>query len=221
MFLEVAVGRKCLAILTLLEIFAWGLARAQSTRTQQNQPGAEAPKVEAPRVNSGADLTVAGAAVEPNTYSVGPLDILYVKVFRDNDFSGQYLVRTDGKITLPLIGDMQAAGLTPVGLASQIKQALSEYMVKPDVNVMVYQVNSKTFTVAGEVNRPGRFPLLIMTRVFDAINEAGGFKDFANKTDITIIRGAQRMKFNYEDVRKGKKLDQNIELQNGDTVYVR
>jgi len=215
------VGRKCLAILTFLEISAGGLARAQSTRPQQNQPVEEAPKVEAPKVNSGTDLAVTGAAVEPNTYLVGPLDILYVKVFRDNDFSGQYLVRTDGRITLPLIGDMQAAGLTPVGLASQIKQALSEYMVKPDVNVMVYQVNSKTITVAGEVNRPGRFPLLITTRVFDAINEAGGFKDFANKTDITIIRGAQRMKFNYEDVRKGKKLEQNIELQNGDTVYVR
>ena len=215
------MGRKCLAILTFLEISAGGLARAQSTRPQQNQPGEEAPKVEAPKVNSGTDLAVTGAAVEPNTYLVGPLDILYVKVFRDNDFSGQYLVRTDGKITLPLIGDMHAAGLTPVGLASQIKQALSEYMVKPDVNVMVYQVNSKTITVAGEVNRPGRFPLLITTRVFDAINEAGGFKDFANKTDITIIRGAQRMKFNYEDVRKGKKLEQNIELQNGDTVYVR
>ena len=215
------MGRKCLAILTFLEIFARGLSLAQSTRPQQNQPGEEAPKVEAPRINSGTDLAVTGAAVEPNTYLVGPLDILYVKVFRDNDFSGQYLVRTDGRITLPLIGDMQAAGLTPVRLASQIKQALSEYMVKPDVNVMVYQVNSKTITVAGEVNRPGRFPLLITTRVFDAINEAGGFKDFANKTDITIIRGAQRMKFNYEDVRKGKKLEQNIELQNGDTVYVR
>ena len=215
------MGRKCLAILTFLEISAGGLARAQSTRPQQNQPVEEAPKVEAPKVNSGTDLAVTGAAVEPNTYLVGPLDILYVKVFRDNDFSGQYLVRTDGRITLPLIGDMQAAGLTPVRLASQIKQALSEYMVKPDVNVMVYQVNSKTITVAGEVNRPGRFPLLITTRVFDAINEAGGFKDFANKTDITIIRGAQRMKFNYEDVRKGKKLEQNIELQNGDTVYVR
>jgi polysaccharide export outer membrane protein len=95
---------------------------------------------------------------------ISPLDILYVKVFRDTDFSGQYLVRTDGKITLPVIGDMLAGGLTPVGLASQIKQALSEYMVKPDVNVMVYQVNSKTFTVAGEVNRPRRFPLLTTTR---------------------------------------------------------
>jgi polysaccharide export outer membrane protein len=214
------VGRKCLANLSFLEIFACGLAYAQSTRARQDQPGPEPPKVEAPRVNSGVDLPVAAAA-EPNTYLIGPLDVLYVKVFRDTDFSGQYLVRTDGKITLPLIGDMQAAGLTRVGLASQIKQSLSEYMVKPDVNVMIYQVNSKTFTVAGEVNRPGRFPLLSVIRVFDAINEAGGFKDFANKTDITIIRGAQRFKFNYEDLRKGKKLEQNIELQNGDTVYVR
>src|SRR5215469_15701228 len=131
------------------------------------------------------------------------------------------MVRTDGKISLPLIGDEQAAGLTPVALAAQVKQALLEYIIQPDVTVMVYQVNSKTYTVAGEVNHPGRFPLLLLTRAFDAINEAGGFKDFANKTDITIIRSSQRLKFNYEDVRKGKKLDQNIELQNGDTIYVR
>lgn len=212
---------KCLATLTFLGIFACALSPAQNARSKQDQPSPEASKVEAPRVNSGADTTVTTVPVEPNTYLIGPLDIIYVRVFRDTDFTGQYLVRTDGRITLPLIGDMQAAGLTPVGLAAQIKQALSEYIIMPDVQVMIHQENSKTFTVAGEVNHPGKFPLLTTTRVFDAVNEAGGFKDFANKTDITIIRGAQRLKFNYEDVRKGKKLEQNIELQNGDTVYVR
>ncbi|MBV8841536.1 MAG: polysaccharide biosynthesis/export family protein [Bryobacterales bacterium] len=218
------MGRKCLALLIATTVSAAALAQGQNTHAPRPSP--EDPvKVEAPRVTPGLDLNVAGnvagAAVEPNTYVIGPLDLLYVKVFRDSDFSGQYFVRTDGKITLPLIGDIQASGLTPVALAGQVKMALSEYIIKPDVNVMVYQVNSKTYTVAGEVNRPGRFPLLITIRAFDAINEAGGFKDFANKTDITIIRGNQRLKFNYEDVRKGKKLAQNIELQNGDTVLVR
>jgi polysaccharide export outer membrane protein len=214
------VGRARLAQLILLATCAHQAGLTQSTRTSRTDP--EPPgKVEAPRVIPGLDLNVTGVAVEPNSYVIGPLDILYVKVFRDTDFTGQYLVRTDGRITLPLIGDMQASGLTPVGLAGQIKTALSEYIIKPDVNVMVYQVNSKTYTVAGEVNHPGRFPLLITTHAFDAINEAGGFKDFANKTDITIIRGSQRLKFNYEDIRKGKKLEQNIELQNGDTVLVR
>jgi len=214
------VGRKRLALVIATTVFAAAIAEGQNTRTSHNLP--EPPdKVEAPRVTPGLEPNIAGAAVEPNTYVIGPLDLLYVKVFRDSDFSGQYFVRTDGKITLPLIGDLQASGLTPVALAGKVKTALGEYIIKPDVNVMVYQVNSKTYTVAGEVNRPGRFPLLITTHAFDAINEAGGFKDFANKTDITIIRGNRRLKFNYEDVRKGKKLEQNLELQNGDTVLVR
>lgn len=213
------MGRKRLALLIAAVIYSCGAAQGQNrtSRTDPEPPG----KVEAPRANPGLDQNITGAAVEPNTYVIGPLDILYVKVFRDIDFTGQYLVRTDGKITLPLIGDMQAASLTPAALSGQIRSALSEYIIKPDVNVMVYQVNSKTYTVAGEVNHPGRFPLLTATRAFDAINEAGGFRDFANKTDITIVRGNQRLKFNYEDVRRGKKLDQNIELQNGDTVLVR
>jgi polysaccharide export outer membrane protein len=215
------VGRKSLIGLTLPAMFAGILVQAQNSRSRQAQPNPDPPKVEAPRASPGADPNVTGVAVEPNTYVIGPLDILYVKVFRDTDFTGQYLVRTDGRISLPLIGEKQAAGLTPVALAAALKQALSDYIVQPDVTVMVYQVNSKMYTVAGEVNHPGRFPLLLPTHVFDAVNEAGGFKDFANKTDITIIRGTQRLKFNYEDVRKGKKLEQNIELQNGDTIYVR
>jgi len=207
-------------MLALCAISAHQTGLAQNSRTSRADP--EPPgKVEAPRVTPGLDPNITGAAVEPNTYVIGPLDIIYVKVFRDTDFSGQYLVRTDGRITLPLIGDMQASGLTPVALSGRIKTELSEYIVKPDVNVIVQQVNSKTYTVAGQVNRPGRFPLLITTHAFDAINEAGGFKDFANKTDITIIRANQRLRFNYEDIRKGKKLEQNIELQNGDTIYVR
>jgi polysaccharide export outer membrane protein len=213
------VGRKSLTSWTLATALACGWASAQ-TRSRQPQPNPDSGQVEAPRVSPGVDPNITGVAVEPSSYVIGPLDILYLKVFRDTDFTGQYLVRTDGKISLPLIGDKQAAGMTPAALSNDLKQALSEYIIQPDVTVMVYQVNSKTYSVAGEVNRPGRFPLLLTTHVFDAVNEAGGFKDFANKTDITIIRGSQRLKFNYEDVRKGKKLEQNIELQNGDTIYV-
>lgn len=81
-------------------------------------------------------------------------------MFRVTDFTGQYLARTDGKISLPLIGNKQAAGLTADALGAELKEALLEYIIQPDVTVMVYQVNSKTYTVAGEVNHPGRFPLL-------------------------------------------------------------
>jgi polysaccharide export outer membrane protein len=128
----------------------------------------EAPKASLTSPNPPAN----GAAVGPNVYVIGTLDVLYVRVFRDNDFSGDYLVRPAVNITLPLISDVQAAGQTPAQLTGKLRYALSQYIIKPDVNVIVQQVNSKMYTVAGEVNRPNTYPLLRETRVFDAVNEA-------------------------------------------------
>ena len=103
-----------------------------------------------------------------------------------------------------------------------MKQALSEYIKQPDVTVEVIQVNSKRYTITGEVNRPGMFPLVVAVNVFDAINIAGGFRDFANKKDILILRSdGKRFHFNYQDYVKGKNLDKNILLENGDTVIVK
>lgn len=206
--------------LVLLGALASGWAWGQNPRPA-DQASPPPPTVEAPKVPSaGTSSAPTGAAVDPNVYVIGSLDILYVRVFRDNDFSGDYLVRPDGNITLPLIGDLHAAGLTPAQFTGKVRDSLSQFIIKPDVNVIVQQVNSKMYTVAGEVNRPNKYPLLRETRVFDAINEAGGFKDFANKKDILIVRGTERLHFNYEDVKKGKKLEQNIVLQNGDTILV-
>jgi polysaccharide export outer membrane protein len=129
-------------------------------------------------------------------------------------------VRPDGKITIPLVGDVQATGLTPERLGEQLKQALAEYINSPDVSVSLQQVNSKKFFVTGEVNRPGEYTLLTPTRVFEALSNASGFRDFANKKKIVIIRGAERIRFNYADVLKGKNLDQNIFIENGDTIVV-
>jgi polysaccharide export outer membrane protein len=146
---------------------------------------------------------------------------VYIKVWRENDFTGPQGVRPDGKITIPLIGDLQAAGLTPERLAAQLTQSLSQYINKPDITVTIAQVNSKKYTITGEVNHPGVFPLVVATKVFDALGSAGGFRDFANKKDIVIIRGDKRLKFNWNDVVKGKKLEQNILLENGDTILVK
>lgn len=218
-------GRRVAVLMTGVALTAAGMLAQQQSRPNPRQAPAQpdsGPLIEAPRANPGASTPGdSGVLVDPSIYVIGPLDILFVRVFRDTDFTGQYGVRPDGKITLPLINDMQAAGLTPERLAAQIKQALSDLIINPDVNVMVLQVNSKTYNIAGEVNRPGRYPLLLPTHVFDAINDAGGFRDFANKKDITVMRGSQRLKFNYEDVRKGKKLQQNVLLENGDTILVR
>ena len=159
-------------------------------------------------------------AVDPKTYVIGAQDILSIKVWREQDFTGLYTVRPDGKITLPLIGDVQASGLTPERLGDQLKQGLSNYINSPDVSVGLQTVGSKKFYITGEVNRPGEYVLALPTKVFDALSNSGGFRDFANRKKIIIIRGADRLKFNYQDILKGKNLEQNIFLENGDTVVV-
>jgi len=162
----------------------------------------------------------ASVAVDPKSYVIGAQDILNVKVWREQDFTGAYTVRPDGKITIPLVGDVQASGLTPERLGDQLKQALSNYINAPDVSVSLQTVNSKKFFITGEVNRPGEYSLATPTKVFDALSNAGGFRDFANKKKIVIIRGGERIKFNYQDILKGKSLEQNILLENGDTIVV-
>lgn len=162
-------------------------------------------------------------AVDPKSYLIGAEDILKIEVFRDPELSRLVNVRPDGKITLPLVNDLQAAGLTPERLTAQLKEALTQFMNNPEVTITVMAVNSKSFTVTGRVNRSGKFPLVTPIRVFDALGLAGGFQDFANTKKITIVRGSDRLTFNYNDYVKGKKeaLGQNILLQNGDTVLVK
>jgi polysaccharide export outer membrane protein len=209
------------AVLFTLTIVPCMVALAQ-TRKNSPPPQPAPEKVEAPRTlpeNASADTT--SAPVDPKTYVIGAQDILFIRVWREPDFTGPAPVRPDGKITIPLVGEVQASGLTPDRLTDQLKQALSEFINAPDITVQIAQVNSKKFYVAGEVTRPGSYPLVVPTRIFDALNNAGGFRDFANQKDIVIVRGSQRIKFNYKEVVKGKKLEQNIFLENGDTVLVK
>lgn len=214
-----AVFPRCLAL--CLPVLAVALAAAQTPAQQQQQPPAPEKPPEAPKTlpNSLTADAATGAAVDPKTYVIGPEDVLYISVFHEQELSGAVGVRPDGKITRPLIGDMQAAGLTPERFGAQLKQALGTFIHNPDVTVTVAQVNSKKYTMAGGVGRPGPFPLVVPTRVFDALSSVG-FKDFANKKKIVIIRGDKRIKFNYNDVLHGKHLDTNIFLEPGDTVYV-
>jgi polysaccharide export outer membrane protein len=151
------------------------------------------------------------------------MDVLAVRVFRENDFTGQVQVRSDGMITLPLINDVQAAGLTPDRLRVQLTEALGGFLQKPEVTVQVMQVNSRRYTITGLVFRPGPYPLITATHVFDAINAAGGFQEFAKKSDVMVIRGSQRLHFNYDDYVKGRKgkTSDNFLLENGDTIYVK
>lgn len=216
------MSRRSMAVLVTLPMVLCGLGLAQ-TPPQQTPPPVAPEKVEAPKTIPGTTpVDPVGLAIDPKTYVIGPEDVLYIRVFHDNDFTGPVGVRPDGKITLPLIGDVQAAGLTPERLAAQLKQGISQYIIKPDVTVTVSQVNSKKYYISGEVNRAGAFPLVVPTTVFEALNNASGFKDFAKKKDIIILRvGGKIFKFNYSEYIKGKKTEQNILLENGDTIIVK
>lgn len=201
-------------------LIATALLAAAQTQSQQQQQAppdkADAPK---PLPNSTGALG-SGAPVDPKTYMIGPEDVLSIQVFHEQDLSRIESVRPDGKITMPLIGDLQAEGLTPERLRAQLREALSgKFLNNPDVTITVMQVNSKRYTITGEVMRPGPVALVLPTHVFDALSNVG-FKDFANKSKIVIIRGSKRLKFNYNEVLHGKKLDQNILLEPGDTIYV-
>ncbi len=205
--------------LGLAALPAWGQAGKNAA---PNVPEVvSAPQVPTAAANAAAQPTA--QPVDPKTYLIGPEDVLLIEVFRDAQMTRSVSVRPDGKITLPLVHDLQAEGLTPERLAEQVTKALSQFENSPQVSISVLAVNSKSFTVTGRVNRVGRFPLVTPVRVFDAIGLAGGFQDFADQKHIVILRGSDRLEFNYKDFVKGKKdaLAQNVFLQNGDTVYVK
>ena len=192
---------------------------AFAQQTPASQEPAQAPKAET-RTGT-ANAATLPASVDPNKFDLGAEDVIFVRVWREPDLTGTHVIRPDGHITLPLIGEVSAAGQTPTKLAALIADLLGkEYMKNPQVTVEVQQVRSKRYYVSGEVMRPGAYPLVVPTTVFEALTLAGGFREFANKKKITIIRGTERLKFNYNDVVKGKNLSQNIGIENGDTINV-
>ncbi|HWQ54398.1 MAG TPA: polysaccharide biosynthesis/export family protein [Bryobacteraceae bacterium] len=158
--------------------------------------------------------------MDPKTYVIGPEDLLVVRVWREAELSGEFPVRPDGRISLPLVNEIQAAGLTPEQLKAAVEKGLSRYMTQPEVSVAVRQVNSKKYFIIGEVQKPGSYPLTVPTSVLEALVNAGGFRDFANPKKIVILRGGERLKFNYKEVISGKKMDQNIRLESGDQIIV-
>lgn len=163
--------------------------------------------------------------MDSNTYVIGAEDVLQLIVFEDHVFDmPQDPVRPDGRIGIPLVGDIAAAGKTPEQLENEIAELLaSKYMkITPHVNVIVRQVNSKYVYIQGEVNRPARYPLTGATHVMEALVNAGGFKDFARQTNIPILRdGKVIAKFNFKDALNGKHPEKNILLQPGDIIVVR
>jgi polysaccharide export outer membrane protein len=160
------------------------------------------------------------ASVDPNKYLIGPEDVLFVRVWREPDFTLAAAVRPDGKITMPLIGDVQAGEQTPMQLTKTITELLGKYINNPDVNVMVQEVRSKKYYIDGEVNKPGTYLLVTPTTILEALSNAGGFREFANQKKIRILRQGNILHFNWKDVSRGKNLEQNIKVESGDHIIV-
>lgn len=166
-----------------------------------------------------------GRSAEPSPeFVIGPEDSLIINVWREAELSNTVVVRPDGKITLPLINEIQASGLTTKQLQELIAEKLKDFVASPVVTVMVKEIKSQSVTIMGEVSRTGVYPFGSPMTVVELIGRAGGFKEYAKKTRITILRqenGQQlRFRFNYKDYIKGKNPDQNLVLKNGDTVIV-
>ena len=163
------------------------------------------------------------ATTNPN-YVIGPQDVLDISVWKEPEVSRVVPVRPDGNISLPLLNDVQAAGLTPAQLAAQITNSLKKYVTSPQVTVIVTTINSQRVYILGEVTRPGAFPMLPRMTVLQALSSAGGFTQFAKTKSIFIRRmeSGKEVKymFNYKDVIGGKKPEQDILLKAGDTIVV-
>ena len=160
-----------------------------------------------------------------DTFVIGNGDVLAISVWKEPELSKSVPVRSDGKISLPLMGEVQASGRTPLQLELEISNKLRNYITVPEVTVIVEQINSKKFNILGEVQKPGAYPLGLPLTVVDAIALAGGFRDFAKTKDIYILRkrtnGTQaRIPFNYKEFIKGKNPAQNVNVEPSDTIIV-
>ena len=220
--LQALLQRYALVLfLGLLSSFAAcpaGQAQDQQPQ-QQTEPNQQNPQTAKP-AEVPQQTPTAGAPVDSNSYKVGPADVLNIRVWHETEFSGPVAVHQDGKITLPLIGDLQAGGLTPAQIEESITKALTRYVVKPLVTVTVQEVLSKKYYLDGEIARPGEYPLIAPTTVFEAISKAGGLAGFANGKKIYVLRGDKRIPFNLKDVSHGKHMEQNILLQPGDHIVI-
>jgi polysaccharide export outer membrane protein len=209
------------AVMFVICILIPGCLTAQTAPAKSangTKPGAQTPA---------ADPSTGGSAARPHddTYIIGNDDVLAINVWKEPEVSRTVPVRSDGKISVPLAGEVQASGETPLQLEKILAGKLQSFISEPEVTVIVTEIKSQKFNILGQVNRPGSFPLTNSLTVLDAIALAGGFRDFAKQKSIYILRqnpdGSQvRLPFNYKEVIKGKDSAQNIKLQPRDTIVV-
>lgn len=203
-------------VATACIVFSAALAGAQTPATQTPAPVAPVPQP--PPQAAPAGVT------PPAGYVIGADDVLAIVVWREKEMSSEVVVRPDGRISLPLVNDLQAAGLTPDQLRAEVEKAVSKWVKEPDATVIVKTINSRKVSILGNVGKAGTFPLTGEMTVLQLIAQAGGLQEYADAKGIRIMRKENgrdvTLKFNYKDVVKGKNLQQNVSLKPGDTVIV-
>lgn len=218
--------KKTLATMVLLFVIG-GSAEAQQ---QARNSSRNAESSSSPSAKKGSPPTVPGAAPAATTvagtpeYVIGEQDVLMITVWKEPELSGAVIVRPDGKITIPLVNEISAVGMTPTQLQTLLITKLEPFLTVPQVTVTVREISSRKVYVIGQVGKEGAYRINSTTTVLQIIAEAGGLKDFANRKRIYVLRtgnGKQaRFPFNYEQVIRGKSEGQNIVLRPGDTVVV-
>jgi len=196
------------------------LAAAASLAAQQTPK--QPPNGSATKPPAGVDIPA--GVVPPADYIIGPEDVLAVLFWREKEMSSDVVVRPDGMISLPLLNDVHASGLTPDQLRLHLTEAAAKFVTDPTVSIVVKAINSRKVYITGMVGKPGPYPLTGPTTVMQMLATAGGVHEFADTKNITILRtenGRQiALRFNYKDVSRRKNLEQNIELKPGDTIIV-
>jgi polysaccharide biosynthesis/export protein len=189
----------------------------------QQAASSEQPAAQSGAADTNAAAQKAVATQDPN-YIIGAQDVLDISVWKEPEVSRLVPVRPDGKISLPLLNDVQAAGLTPSQLAEQITVSLKKFVTSPQVTVIVTTINSQRIYIIGEVTRPGAFPMLPGMNVLQGLSSAGGFTQFAKTKSIYVLRmengKQQKYPVNYKEVVSGKRPEQDILLKAGDTIVV-
>jgi len=184
----------------------------QATQTASTRPSPDRPEGVNPPSKAGRD------------YVIGADDVLDVSVWKEQELTRSLQVRPDGKISMPLLGDVQAAGLTPGQLAQNVTDKLKKYLTAPQVTVILTQINSQRVYVTGEVTRPGAYPVLPGMTILQAISSAGGLTPFANSKKIFLMRDENHIQtkypFSYKEVLDGRKADENLPVKAGDTIVV-
>ena len=195
-----------------------------AAQAQPARPTAAAPAQAPARTAAPPPVLPAPGVNVPPEYTIGADDVLSIVFWRDKELTAEVTVRPDGKISLPLLNDVQASGLTPAQLKDRIVEESKKYVEDPNVTVVVKQINSRRVFITGEVRKPGPYPLTGSATVLQMISIAGGLADYAKPDKISVVRVENgkpvSFKFNYKEVIEGKKLNQNIELKPGDTIIV-